>query len=60
VNAAELVRPGEDDTIAALAFWSLAHGLSTLIIDGSIQPELVRSKEAIEALTRAVLAQWRS
>ena len=44
---------------ATLAFWSLCHGLSTLILDGRIRDELLQSREAVEALARSTFACWR-
>jgi AcrR family transcriptional regulator len=58
-TAAELVEPGEDEMMAAVAFWSLVHGLSMLILDGRIPEEHVASAAQVEALTRAAFAHWR-
>lgn len=57
---ANVVGPDEDSLLAAVAFWSLVHGLSMLILDGRIPAEHVASPEQVESLTRATFAQWRS
>ncbi|HJL16280.1 MAG TPA: TetR/AcrR family transcriptional regulator [Sandaracinaceae bacterium LLY-WYZ-13_1] len=59
-QAAAVVGPGEDDEVAALAFWSLVHGLSLLILDGRVPAERVRTSAQVEALTRATFAHWRA
>ncbi|MEQ8456356.1 MAG: TetR/AcrR family transcriptional regulator [Sandaracinaceae bacterium] len=51
---------GGEEMPATLAFWSLAHGLSMLLIDGRIPPEHIETPEAIEALAESVFAHLRA
>ncbi|MGB1014669.1 MAG: TetR/AcrR family transcriptional regulator [Nannocystaceae bacterium] len=57
-TAAAVVGP-EQAELAAVASWSLSHGLSMLILDGRIPQDRVSSPEDAEELTRALIAQWR-
>lgn len=57
--AAEVVGPDVDSYTAAFAAWSLPHGLSMLVLDGRVPPELVEDTEAVEKLARSVYAMWR-
>lgn len=57
--AEAVVGPEGDATIAALAAWSLTHGLSMLILDGRIPKEHIQSPEDVAKLARSVLEQWR-
>lgn len=57
--AAEVVGPDVDSYTAAFAAWSLPHGLSMLVLDGRVPPELVEDTEAVEKLARSVYAIWR-
>lgn len=50
---------GDESLGAALAFWSLVHGLSMLILDGRVPPDRIATPEQVEALTRASFAHWR-
>lgn len=60
-TAAKIDDAGEDAALgAALAFWSLVHGLSMLILDGRVPPEKIATPEQVEALTRSSFAHWRS
>lgn len=54
-----MVGPEHDAEAAAVAGWSLPHGLAMLILDERIPPELVRTAEDVEALARNVFAHWR-
>nr|WP_255216512.1 TetR/AcrR family transcriptional regulator [Pseudenhygromyxa sp. WMMC2535] len=45
--------------VAALAAWSLPHGLAMLILDGRIPAEQVSTPGQVEALARTVIEQWR-
>jgi AcrR family transcriptional regulator len=56
-NVAEVAGVADAMT-AALAFWSMSHGLSMLILDGRVPAEHTGSPEAMTALARAVFAQW--
>mgnify|MGYP002619567972 CR=1 FL=1 len=56
---AALLDPGEDVELAAIAAWSLMHGLSMLLLDERIPARLVKRRKDVEALARGVLAQWR-
>ncbi|MFK7984595.1 MAG: TetR/AcrR family transcriptional regulator [Sandaracinaceae bacterium] len=58
--AGDVAGPEEDSLLAAVAFWSLVHGLSMLILDGRIPPEHIADEAQVDALTRATFAQWRS
>jgi len=51
--------PKEEATVPALAFWSLVHGLSMLILDGRIPPEHIATEDQVDALTRAAFHHWR-
>lgn len=44
---------------ATLSFWSLAHGLSMLLLDGRIPAEHTATPEAVEALAASVFDRWR-
>ena len=57
--AAEVVGPDVDSYTAAFAAWSLPHGLSMLVLDGRVPPELVEDPDGIEKLARSVYAIWR-
>jgi len=59
VEAAAAIVGPEQAELAAVAFWSLTHGLSMLILDGRIPEDKVSSAEDAEALARALIAQWR-
>jgi AcrR family transcriptional regulator len=54
-----LVGEDQDPTVAALAAWSLTHGLSMLILDGRIAKEQVADADAAAQLARSVIDQWR-
>ena len=58
--AAELVDDDTEPELAAVAFWSLVHGLSMLILDGRIPAELLETAEQVEFLTRNCYATWRA
>lgn len=59
-TAAKVDGTSEEESLgAAFAFWSLVHGLSMLILDGRVPPELIETPEQVEALTRASFAHWR-
>jgi len=57
--AAGLVGPGEDPELAAVAAWSLTHGLAMLILDGRIPADRVANADGAAALAHAVFGQWR-
>lgn len=57
--AAAVIGPGRDATFAAVAAWSLTHGLAMLILDGRIPAEHVQRPEDVAKLTREVFEQWR-
>lgn len=57
-TAAAVVGP-EQAEVAAVATWSLTHGLSMLILDNRIPADKISSPAQIEELARAVIAQWR-
>ena len=60
-TAAKLEGVSEETSMGvAFAFWSLVHGLSMLILDGRVPPELIASPEQVEALTRGSFAHWRN
>ncbi len=50
---------GADPLEAALAAWSLTHGLTMLILDGRVPARLAGTPAQAEALARRVIAQWR-
>ncbi|WP_219906749.1 TetR/AcrR family transcriptional regulator [Enhygromyxa salina] len=54
---------GEDSEqaqeLAAVASWSLPHGLAMLILDGRIPAEQASTPDEAEDLARKILAQWR-
>jgi AcrR family transcriptional regulator len=58
--ARDVVAPGEDPMPTALAAWTLPHGLSMLMLDRRIPEHLVQTPQAVEALTRTLIARWRS
>ena len=59
-TAAKVEGVSEEESLgAALAFWSLVHGLSMLILDGRVPPEEIGSPEQVEELTRSSFAHWR-
>ena len=61
VEATAAVIGGTPDQalLAAIASWSLPHGLAMLILDGRIPAERASTPEDAEALAREVIAQWR-
>lgn len=67
VNAFDLLRdaavavagPDVDPQLAALAAWTVPHGLSMLVLDQRIPAELTQDEDAIEALARSIYAMWR-
>ena len=58
-TAAAVVGLEGDATLAAVAAWSLTHGLAMLILDGRIGPERVADADAAARLARQVIDQWR-
>lgn len=58
--AGAVVGPDEDSLLAAVAFWSLVHGLSMLILDGRIPKEHIADDAKVDALTRTTFAHWRA
>ena len=58
-TAAAVVGDEVDPRLAAVAAWSLPHGLSMLILDQRMPPEEVDTEEKVEALARQVFALWR-
>jgi AcrR family transcriptional regulator len=50
---------GADPLEAALAAWSLPHGLTMLILDGRIPARLAATPALAEGLARRVIQQWR-
>jgi AcrR family transcriptional regulator len=60
LEAAAASTPGARPELAALARWSLPHGLSMLILDGRVPPEVVRTGNEAEQLAREVIAHWRT
>jgi hypothetical protein len=62
-SARKVLGPGVDDAqtlAAALAAWSLPHGLAMLILDERIAREHVATADDAEALLRSAFAMWRS
>lgn len=59
-RSASLAAPDADPSLAALARWALPHGLSMLILDGRVPPEIVPTADHAERLAREVIAHWRS
>ncbi len=51
-------RGDEDPLPGTLAYWSLVHGLATLLVDGRIPAEHLAGEGAVERLTRGVLEHW--
>ncbi len=60
VETASRASPGVRPDLAALASWSLPHGLSMLILDGRVPDALVRTGDDAEKLAREVIAHWRA
>lgn len=58
-SAAALLDDGGDAREAALAAWSLPHGLAMLALDGRIPPEEASTPAKIERLMRTIFAAWR-
>lgn len=58
-TAAAVAGPDVDPDAAALAAWSLSHGLSMLILDGRVPEEHVGTPEAVDQLARSIYALWR-
>ena len=50
---------GADPLEAALAAWSLPHGLTMLILDGRVPAHLAGTPALAEGLARRVIQQWR-
>lgn len=51
-----LARPGDDSRAQAVGYWSLAHGLTMLFLDGRVRDELEGSEEEIiQRVARATL-----
>ena len=46
--------------VAALAAWSLSHGLSMLILDARVPAEHIQSPDQVEALARTIFSLWRN
>jgi len=57
--AVAVAGPDVDPKHAALAAWSLSHGLSMLILDRRIPEELVADEVSVEAMARSIYALWR-
>ncbi|MCX4239671.1 TetR/AcrR family transcriptional regulator [Paraliomyxa miuraensis] len=57
--AVAVTGPEVDPRHAAVAAWSIPHGLSMLILDGRVPAGLVTDEDAAEDLARAVLSLWR-
>lgn len=57
--ASAMAGPDEDPHEAAVAAWSLPHGLSMLILDGRIPAEHVDTVERVESLARTCYRLWR-
>lgn len=60
VDTAAAAAPNASPELAALARWSLPHGLSMLILDRRVPAEVVRSGDDAEKLAREVIAHWRA
>jgi AcrR family transcriptional regulator len=58
-SAAALIGDGDDPRGAALAAWSLPHGLAMLVLDGRIPPEEASTPAQVERLMRTIFAAWR-
>ena len=58
-TASAVIGPGGDALIAAVASWSLTHGLAMLILDKRIPAEYVATPDDAAKLARQVIAQWR-
>ncbi len=58
-TASAVVGPDGDALIAAVASWSLTHGLAMLILDKRIPAEYVATPEDVAKLAQQVIAQWR-
>ena len=56
--ARDVVGDRRDPLEAALAYWSLVHGLAMLLIDGRIPAEHLEGEGAVERLARSVLDYW--
>jgi len=48
----------KDADSAALAFWTLPHGLAMLILDGRVPTALVSTRRALEKLALTCFAHW--
>lgn len=60
VEAAQrVVGPEVDAEAAAVAAWSLSHGLSMLILDGRVPRQHVETPDDVETLARTVFSLWR-
>ena len=59
-QAGEIADDGSDATTAAIAGWSLVHGLATLWLDGNLPPELGNDPEHIARRVAAQLGRGRS
>ncbi|MCA9656758.1 MAG: TetR/AcrR family transcriptional regulator [Myxococcales bacterium] len=58
-SAAALIDDGDDPREAALAAWSLPHGLAMLVLDGRIPPAEAATPAQVERLMRTIFAAWR-
>lgn len=58
-SAAALIDDGDDPREAALAAWSLPHGLAMLVLDGRIPREEASTPAQVERLMRTIFAAWR-
>ncbi len=58
-SAEAIVGPDGNPELAAVALWSLTHGLSMLILDRRIPAEYIEDEDAVAALTQSVFDQWR-
>lgn len=57
--AAQADTHGTDPRLAALAAWSLPHGLAMLILDGRVGDDVVRCADDAADLARSLFAVWR-
>ncbi|MEZ4380057.1 MAG: TetR/AcrR family transcriptional regulator [Nannocystaceae bacterium] len=58
-SAAALLDPGADPRDAAVAAWSLPHGLAMLVLDGRIPAAEASTPAQVERLMRTIFAAWR-
>lgn len=59
-TASQVAGPDVDPQVAALAAWSLSHGLSMLILDARVPAEHIQTPDQVEALARTVFSLWRN